>query len=346
MVDHIKDVGYSGVTFSYSMLVDYNTGRVSPPSITNMWTYVDYAYSKGLNVKLKLYWTDRNSQNINQWNTTDIANTAMPLNWFDQANPTVVKPYVTALLNDIDAYATGLVPTANAHHISMIVLGTENDFLTYSQYHSNWVDIVSHVRTAGFTGVLTYDAIYQGLTAENFANVSIWDINGIDKIGLSFYPDFSGTPLADINAAMNTWTYRDKASLQSSCAIINNSVTDPVTSIVTDLTQLKSRFNKEIILTENTYQDSQLAAMNWETVNNLVSCGVTPDATQHTLVLEAQLKQIKTNLHGVVTGFSLSGYDPWEYGQTTGAMAVWKNYDQLTGQAAEAMLKTYLQAGL
>ena len=335
MVDHLVDVGYSGVTFAYGMTVDLSSGSITIPTITRMWNIVDYAYYKGLKVNLKLYWTTPTGDNVNQWNT--------PAGWFD---PVTTGPKSLALLSNIDTYTTSLISTANAHHISMIILGSENDFLTFNQYHANWADIVSHIRSAGFKGVLTYDALYFGLVGENFYNVSIWDL--MDKIGLSFYPDFSGNTLADLNSALDTWTFRTIASVTSSCAAINDTNT-PTVSIVADLINIKSNWNKQIIFAENTYQDSQFAGMNWTPVDKLLGCNVAYNSggsEQHTLVVQAQLEQLKTNLRGVVTGFNLMGYDPWEYGQTNGPMSTWKKYDQLTKQAAETMIKNYLQAGL
>lgn len=337
MIDHINDVGYSGVTFAYAMVVDMNTGNASAPDIAHMWTMVDYAYSKGLKVNLKLYWTTPSGDNINQWNTSGYTG------WFDPANPyTTTEPNALTLLNSIDAYSTGLVNEANAHHVSMIILGTENDFLTFNQYHSKWADIVSHVRAAGFTGILTYDAIYDGTVADNFYNVSIWDL--MDKIGMSFYPDFSGTAIANLNDALLSWSNRTMTSVTSSCMAINNS-NAPTTSIINDLTTIKSNWNKQIIFTENTYQDSQLAGMNWTPVSQLIACGITHNnggSEQHTLVVQAQLEQIKTNLRGVVTGFNMMGYDPWQYGHASN----WLPYDQLTNQSAELVIKKYLQEGL
>lgn len=333
MIDHINDVGYSGVTFAYSMPVDLNTGIATTPEINHMWTMVDYAYSKGLKVNLKLYWVTASGDNVNQWNTSSYAG------WFDSNNP---APNAMTLLNGIDIYTTSLASIANEHHITMIVLGTENDFLTFSQYHTKWADIINHIRSAGFMGTLTYDAIYDGTVADNFYNVAIWDL--MDKIGLSFYPDFSATALADLNAAMSAWANRTSASVTSTCAAINNS-NAPTTSIIGDLVNIKNTWNKQIIFTENTYQDSQLAGMNWTPVDQLVACGITHNnggSEQHALIVQAQLEHIKTNLRGVVTGFNMMGYDPWQYGHTSS----WLPYDQLTNQAAEAVLKKYLQEGL
>jgi hypothetical protein len=350
MIDHIASIGYSGLTFTYGIPVDISTGHIqtSSTAITRMLTMVDYAYSKGLKVNIKVCWTTSTSDNVNQWNYG--ADSTNGTNWFDSANPTVtVKPNATTLLADIDTYFTNMVSTFNAHHVGMVILGTENDFLTFNQYATNWSNIVANMRTAGFTGTLTYDAIYTGTQSENLTRVAIW--SSMNKIGLSFYPDFSGTALADITAAKATWTTDRTGTLTSSCAAINQAAPVNSTSIVFDLISLKANNgNKEIIFTENTYQDSQLAAMNWEQVKNLKGCSITPDANQHVLVLQAQLEEIKTNLHGVVTGFNMMGYDPWEYNTMSTAgpdyLGLWKDYDQLTGQAAETTMKNYLAAGL
>lgn len=72
---------------------------------------------------------------------------------------------------------------------------------------------------------------------------------------------------------------------------------------------------------------------------------INPSTTQHELVMQAELEVIKTQLHGVVTGFDLMGYDPWEISsknENNGTYALWENYDQLQNTSTETVIKKYL----
>jgi hypothetical protein len=345
MIDNIQTTGYSGVTFSYKNPIDMSTGHVPAFSTTmanntRMFTMMDYAYSKGLKVNIKVYWTLPSNDNVNQWSANDT------VNWFDGAQKNAVKPYATTLLADMDTHFTQLASVAQAHHVSMIIMGSENDFLAYNQYHANWASMVSHLRSNGFTGKLTYDAIWQGLVGEAFYDVAIWDL--MDKICLSFFPDFSGTPLSTVSDVVATWSSRTLTSVTSPYADLNTA--NPLfPSIVAEVTRIKNQYNKEIIFGENAYENSVTALMNWNAVPQLIN------AEQRRLAFEAELIVLKTpvaqgGLKGVVTGFNLMGYDPWEYNTYSNAgpsyLGVWKDWEQLMGTTSEATLKTYLQAGL
>jgi hypothetical protein len=351
MIDNIKTNGYSGITFSYKNPVDMTTGHVpafatTMANNTRMFTLMDYAYSAGLKVNIKEYWTIPSSDNVNQWTVNDA------VNWYDAADPNAVKPYASVLLADMDTHFTQLASVAQAHHVSMIIMGSENDFLARNQYHSNWASMVTHLRNGGFTGTLTYDAIWQGKLGEAFYNVAIWDL--MDKVCLSFFPDYSGTPLATTQDVVARWSNRTLADVTSPYADLNDPNT-PFVSIVAELTQIKNQYNKEIIFGENAYENSATALMNWDSVSKLVADGVVNDPVQRQLAFEAELIVLSTpaaqgGLKGVVTGFNLMGYDPWEYGTFSTAgpsyLGLWKNWEQLMGTTAEATIKTYLQAGL
>ncbi len=355
MIDNILTTGYSGVTFSYKNPIDMSTGHVPAFSTTmanntRMFSMMDYAYSKGLKVNIKVYWTLPDNNNVNQWSANDASN------WYDSATPNAVKPYASTLLADMDTHFTQLANVAQAHHVSMIIMGSENDFLAYNQYHANWASMVSHLRGNGFTGKLTYDAIWQGKQGEAFYSVTVWDL--MDKICLSFFPDFSGTPLSTAQDVVARWSSVTLAQITSPYADLNDP-NNPFPSYVAELLAISQTWqNKEIIFGENAYENSTTALMNWNSVTQLVADGVvggvaapSVSATQREIAFEAELIVLKTpvaqgGLKGVVTGFNLMGYDPWEYSQTTGPMAVWKDWEQLMGTTAETIIKTYLQAGL
>jgi hypothetical protein len=346
MIDNILATGYSGVTFSYKNPIDMSTGHVpafatTMANNTRMFAMMDYAYSKGLKVNIKEYWTMPDNSNVNQWSANDAAN------WYDSATPNATKPYATTLLADMDTHFTALASVAQAHHVSMIIMGSENDFLAYNQYHANWASMVSHLRGNGFTGKLTYDAIWQGKQGEAFYSVTVWDL--MDKVCLSFFPDFSGMPLTNVQDVVARWSSVNLAQVTSPYADLNDPNT-PFPSYVAELLAISQTWqNKEIVFGENAYENSATALMNWNSVTQLVAGGVQHDPVQRQLAFEAELIVLKTpvaqgGLKGVVTGFNLMGYDPWEYGP--GPMAVWKDWEQLTGTTSEATLKTYLQAGL
>ena len=360
MIDHLKAVGYSGITFTYQLQLNLVDGTMQSNSVidganTRMYQMLDYAYSQGMNVNTKVYWsTSASSNGLNQWNANPSLATGTPTAncWVDPAHITdVQQSCATKLLQGLDNYFTAYTAVngpAAAHHISTIIVGTESDFMAFNQYHPQWAAIVSHMR-ANYAGKITYDAIYAARQGENFPKVTVWDV--MDEIGLSFYPTFSGAPVTTLSAAIATWTYRDATSIRNT---VHTDLNDPCnctpyTSIVADLTQVKATWNKNIVFTENTLQNSQYAMMNWVPASTLITDGIAVDSAQHVFVQQAELEVIKTSLHGVVTGFHMMGYDPWEYAAlagNNGTYALWAQYDQLMNTPAETVMQTYLQAGL
>jgi hypothetical protein len=172
IIDRIAEIGYSGINFDTFVHVDANGKFVdlTKDKIDRMWDFVDYAKSKGLVINTKIHWSPPDNGNWNQYNTPSTFDISKFLT--TQANP----------------YLLDFAKQAQKHGVSKIFLGSESDNFATQQYHSEWANIVSGVRS-NFSGKLTWDAIYFGTELQPINNVAIWDL--LDSIGLSFYPSIS-----------------------------------------------------------------------------------------------------------------------------------------------------------
>ena len=284
-IDHIWSVGYTGITFENFVHVDANGNFVDlgADKIDRMWTFVDYARSKGLVVDTKLHWSPPENGNYNYWNTPAT---------FD------IHKFLSV---NARAYLTGYAADAQRHGVSTIYLGSESDNFTTRDYYNEWVELTSAVR-AKFSGSLSYDAIYWAVEEEHFKDVAIWDL--MDKVGLSFYPWLKNAPVTDVNEIISLYYSRTKADIQSSTTFGT-----PI-NVIENLTALSKKYGKPIVLGELNFQPL---------TNNLLGFVDNPDAylplnfrSQET-AYQALIALLNSDLKGKVTEFNVWQYDFWPY---------------------------------
>ena len=284
MIDHIKSVGYTGITFDYAVDVAKDGTVLDSVTQSRMLQLLDYSKQQGLSTALKIHWGFGDNQNIDSFTTPAGFN-------------------IDKFLQGVKQYFLKMAPTAQAHGVSMFVIGTESDNLVTAQYHDQWASIINTIRTS-FDGIITYDGNYMGHSRDPFWQIGIWDL--VDTIGLSFYPKFSTVPIYDINKIESLYFYRNAIE-------VGDQYGDTNTSIVNDIINLSRRYAKPISITEVMFENATTGINPGNTSINTASYLTPEDKNQQAVAIQALLEVIGKNLNGILDSWTIMGYDPWVY---------------------------------
>ena len=321
IIDRIAEIGYSGINFDTFVHVDANGKFVdlTKDKIDRMWDFVDYAKSKGLVINTKIHWSPPDNGNWNQYNTPSTFDISKFLT--NQANP----------------YLLDFAKQAQKHGVSKIFLGSESDNFATQQYHSEWANIVSGVRS-NFSGKLTWDAIYFGTELQPINNVAIWDL--LDSIGLSFYPSISAKPTYDVDRIVSLFTYKTPNDVAGG----RYQVYGPVASVVEEVKALSKKYGLPVELGECNYQPIADNLMGY--ISEFDLAGVAKDYRAQEAVYKALCQLIAGPWKGIVTAGNFFSYDFWPYGfQNTSPapFGYWKDFS-LHGTPAEVVLANFIRS--
>jgi len=220
VMNHIKSVGYSGITFDYGINVAADGTILNTSPSDRMLTEIDYARSIGLSVATKVHWTlDGVGSNLNTFNTPATFN-------------------ANTFLAGVDAYFKAFSPIAQAHGVGLQYLGSESDNFMTAQYLGQWTQIVKDIR-AGYSGDITYDGNFLGRTSDPFNQIAIWGL--VDKIGLSFYPELSQTPVTNLAQLISLFKNANPAIANP----LNQLWNTPYPSIINELQSLSAQYGKK-----------------------------------------------------------------------------------------------------
>jgi hypothetical protein len=281
-IQHIKAVGFDGITFQETVDVDVNGNVLDTIQTSRMWAMVDYAAGLGLSTALQVNWTTG-------------GNVAL------DANDTPGTFSVSAFLQGAAGVFQTLAPVAQAHGISMLYLGYHCDNFLASQYRPQWVSIISAIR-ASFSGKISYIGWYWDYSpgfvlSDAFRNIAIWDL--LDGIGVEVHAAFPATPLTDVNQVQAGFFYRSNSQ----------------SNVVTDLITLSRQYNKPVIFGSLFFMDldNALDGGSDPTLSQAETSPLPLNPSAQTAAYQGMLELINKNLNFFVSGISFSLYEPWEY---------------------------------
>lgn len=327
MIDHIKDIGYKGITFDYMVdVADDGTVSNSRPH-NRMLEYIRYANSKGLLVDTKLHWVRlADNGNINQWNIAK--------------NFNYEKFFI-----DAEVYLVNSSSVFQSLNVHGFYIGTENDQFYSSKYHDRWASIISKIRS-NYKGKIYYDGLYFGLNAGNLMEpVGIWDL--VDEIGLSFTPHLASGSVNDLNKLKSLYLFSDATLLNGNKFLTNKPCAwaQPVLSVVDDLKMLSAKYGKPIRFGESVVQPISNNNCGYTFHGDLVTNNVIVDRDAQIRGYRALIETINEQLDGIVVGMHVHGYEPWQdfRNNPSDSFSYWKNYDGMTGSVTEKVLEGYLR---
>jgi hypothetical protein len=319
-IDRAKLAGYSGLTIDYNVMVD-ESGAIVPettPRYTDerMWQLVAYAKSIGMNANLKVHWSgpDNECGNLNDFNTPAGFN-------------------MDTYFATVKAHFVKIAPRAQAAGVNEMYLGTENNAYVIAKYHDKWADIVQTIR-ASFSGTITFDGTYMGTDwGQGFFDIAIWDL--VDKIGISFYPVLSATPLT-LPEAIKTFSYRTDVST-------GNQWGGTRVSVIDDMKAVSVKYGKKIILGEVNFNASTESLRNYVPINAAWAATHPVDQSQRVIAYTALFTVLNTELKDVVTGVNIWGSPveiltpsrPEEY-------KIQSRYEELFDTVTEVAIKPFI----
>ena len=315
MINHIKADGYSGITFDYSVNVAADGTVLNSYINSRLLTQIDYAKSIGLTVDTKIHWSADGSFG-------NLADEVDPPTGFN----------VYTFLYGVDAYFKIFSPIAEAHGVTMQYLGTENNNVTTTQYLPQWTQIVSDIR-ASYSGQISYDGNFLGALSNSFNQIAIWGL--VDKIGLSFYPTLSQTPVTDLPQIISLFKQANNALANPT----NKSWMTPYPSIVDKIKSLNKQYGKQVVLGEVNYQPVADNLHGYMDVSTLISNNTPPNYDSATLAYQALFNVLYNDLKGIVVGETMCGYESWLLSWINRSpYNSWIPYAQLTGTTTEQAL--------
>ena len=315
MINHIKAVGYSGITFDYSVNVAANGTVLNTYINSRLLIEIDYAKSIGLTVDTKIHWSVDG----------DFGNLA------DEVDPPTGFNVYT-FLSGVDAYFKYFSPIAEAHGVTMQYLGTENNNVTTAQYLPQWTQIVSDIR-ASYSGQISYDGLFMGAFSNTFEQIAIWGL--VDKIGLSFYPTLSQTPVTDLPQIISLF----KQANQTLANPTNKSGMTTYPSVVDKIKSLSIQYGKQVVLGELNYQPVADNLHGYMDEATLIANNNPVNYDSATLAYQALYNVFYNNLKGIVVGETVYGYQSWLLSWINRSpYNSWIPYDQLSGTATEQAL--------
>jgi hypothetical protein len=340
LILHIKDAGYTGVMFD--IYVDAAADGTSIKSFLKSGSYdraiemMKFASTIGLDIGFQNRFVKANtSEPINPFNVTENFNG-------------------NDFLKNAENYFTELSPLLNNLGVKILIMGSDMQQLITSQYRNNWQSIVETIKKTYF-GIVTFEFTNDGkflvneLSERNdsywFNKIGIWDL--VDVLGLNLSQTLGNEPIYDIEGIVKEF--------YSNSAVNNN--------FANDFVSLSNKYNKKIYITGAN-------AWNWDMALNskdsnldlLIQNKYVYDPLLQSKLLQAKLNFIHNNLHDLVHGYTVMGYEPWVY-QTfvnhnfTAAENLASNNRIVTqtlagptlefnGTLAEKSIKQYLTSGL
>ena len=157
--DHLKTIGYTGVTLATNVPVDIKTGKISTlahvvnggelpyesieehPLPRKTWDIVDLAKQKGLNVFLKLNIVDVNNDN----------------NLMKDNVPSTFS--IDEFFSGVTAYEKNLAILSAQHSVDAFYVGVNQFGFDTEPYRQYWVKLFSEIRSV-YNGKLIYEANY------------------------------------------------------------------------------------------------------------------------------------------------------------------------------------------
>jgi hypothetical protein len=284
LIDHIKSVGFDGITFDYSIKVNTETGEVSSPDITRMWSLIDYAKKQGLDVQLKTH-IGPGFENLNLW-------TLVGKNFsYDTLFKTLLSPMQS------------IAASAQQHGVSVFYVGSENNSFDTAAYHDQWKTIVDSIRNV-FTGVVTYDALYLdwlnkyspdgGPHKNDYGVTGIWDL--FDAAALSFYPQLSSTPINNLDEIKSLYFYRDGVTNYSA---------------VNDVINFANSINKPVFFGETAFNATDKALLMYASELQLAQDNIPNNYSLQALGWQSILEILANNLSEFVKGINIYEYEVW-----------------------------------
>jgi len=340
LILHIKDAGYSGVMFD--IYVDAATDGTSIKSFLKSGDYdraiemMRFASSIGLDIGFQ--------------NRFVKANTSEPINPFNVAE----NFNGNVFLKNAENYFAELSPLLNSLGIKMLIMGSDMQQLITSQYHDNWQSIVNTIKKT-YLGFVTFEFTNDGKFLVNelperndgywFNKIGIWDL--VDVLGLNLSQTLGDEPIYDIAGIVKEF--------YSNSAVNNN--------FANDFVSLANKYNKKIYITGANSWNWDMALNSKDSDLKLLTQNkYVYDSLLQSQLLQAKLNFIHENLHDLVLGYTVMGYEPWVY-QTfanhnfTAAENLASNNRIITqtlagptlefnGTLAEKSIKQYLTSGL
>lgn len=321
MIDHFKESGYRGIEFNVRVRVASDgtvTDRTPSP---RMWDYVKYATSIGLKSDIKVTWTDDENETLN-FNLPSSFNTDV-------------------FINGAGEYLLRTASYANKNGATTIYIGTESDPLFTSKYKTNWVKVISDLRS-NFKGKIYYNAWYFGIKGWDARQVDIWDI--VDAITLSFYPHLASGQIDDVSKIESLYLSADPSlSSGNTFPTTKKCVWDTqVPNIVEDLKGLSAKYGKPVTFGEVNFQPVSANLCGFVMSPEFVSVNAPIDSAAQSRAYVALFEILNNNLNGTVTEINIWGYDPWLYFRNDN-WAASKPYDEIWGSPAEATIGKYLK---
>ena len=213
--DHIKKVGYDGVTLLTNVPINLKTGEVSTltadgkydrPLPRHFWEFVDLAKQKDLNVIVKLHIV--NVENDNGVTKSDTSGASFSEKRFFEM---------------VTAYEKQIAIKANEHKVDGLYIGVLQNGLDGEGYRDQWTHLVSEIRSV-YNGILLYHAtvglkqspLYElvdviGLYFAYYLNdLKTYDVHDIIKYHeqAKFSPTHTGSPFNvanEINSISNQY---------------------------------------------------------------------------------------------------------------------------------------------
>ncbi len=305
LIDHIKTVGYSGVTFQITVDADAQGHVINSISITRMLQMLDYAAQQGLSTAVQTNWAVGNTIALD-------------------VNDTPATFDVPTFLQGVRTYFQQFAPVAQTHHIGTLYLGYHSDNFVATAYHSQWSAIVSDIHSV-YSGELSYIGWYwdYGATfnlSKAFRDIGIWDL--VDTIGVELHIPYPTMPLYNVGQIEAGYFYRSQS--------VSNVVRDPIT--------LSRQYQKPIVFGSLYFMNLNNALDgNDPTPAQAQQTPLPVNSAAQVAAYQGSLEVIAKNLSSFVRGINFSLYEPWVYN-------TWSASGQLSA-ADTAVLNSFKYVG-
>lgn len=280
VLDHLKSIGYSGVTLETNVPVDVQTGKIQttayfgpdgkpmlPPEDHSLpkttWSVVDLAKQKGFSVDLKL-------------NIVDV-NNDFPITKNSIANTFSTKEF----FQSVTQYEKNIAIKAQEHKVDRIYVGVHQAGLDTEEFRSDWTNLIKEIKSV-FSGVISYEGNYWT------KNSPLYDL--VDQIGLTFgYEAYLLKKTTDINEIINSYL-----------------------STVSQIDSIANAYSKPIILVGVHYNAADGGGFWTDLLSGKSLDSFKADYELQAARFDAFFNLLSTKMNTKIVGVDFRQYAPWQ----------------------------------
>lgn len=280
VLDHLKLVGYTGITLETNVPIDIQTGKIQttayygpdgkpmlPPQDHSLpkttWSVVDLAKQKGFSVDLKL-------------NIVDVNND------FPVTKESVASTFSTKeFFNSVTQYEKDIAIKAQEHKVDRIYVGVQQAGLDTEQYRSDWSNLIKEVKSV-FGGIISYEISYSTKQSPLY--------NLVDQIGLTFGAEtYLLKKATDVNDIINLYS-----------------------STVAQIDNIANLYKKPIILVGVHYSAADGNGFWTDLLNGKSLDSFKADHELQAARFNAFFNLLSTKMGAEVVGVDFRQYAPWQ----------------------------------